>query len=110
MPTHSARPAGEFAASQVDAQRVDFQRLGVMGDWDDPYSTMASRFEAEQLLRSPRSSAVDDLVPGFKPVHWRLDCRSSLAEAEVDTKTAIHLRWMCAFPSSIRSMPHGASD
>src|SRR5262245_8720241 len=74
----------EFAASQVDIQRADFQRLGVMGDWDDPYLTMASRFEAEQLRAFAAIIRRGRLVRGFKPVHWCLDCRSSLAEAEVE--------------------------
>jgi isoleucyl-tRNA synthetase len=74
----------EFAASQVDIQRADFQRLGVMGDWNDPYLTMASRFEAEQLRAFAAIIRRGHLVRGFKPVHWCLDCRSSLAEAEVE--------------------------
>ncbi|MEX2149177.1 MAG: isoleucine--tRNA ligase [Steroidobacteraceae bacterium] len=74
----------EFAASQVDSQRVDFQRLGVVGDWNDPYLTMASRYEAEQLRAFAAIVRRGHLVRGFKPVHWCLDCRSSLAEAEVE--------------------------
>ncbi len=74
----------EYAASQVDVQRTDFQRLGVMGDWNDPYLTMASRYEAEQLRAFAAIIRRGHLVRGFKPVHWCLDCRSSLAEAEVE--------------------------
>jgi isoleucyl-tRNA synthetase len=74
----------EFAASQVDSQRVDFQRLGVIGDWNDPYLTMASRYEAEQLRAFAAIVRRGHLVRGFKPVHWCIDCRSSLAEAEVE--------------------------
>jgi isoleucyl-tRNA synthetase len=74
----------EFAATQVDAQRADFQRLGVIGDWNDPYLTMASRYEAEQLRAFAAIVRRGHLVRGFKPVHWCLDCRSSLAEAEVE--------------------------
>jgi len=74
----------EFAASQVDIQRAEFQRLGVMGDWNNPYLTMASRFEAEQLRAFAAIIRRGHLVRGFKPVHWCLDCRSSLAEAEVE--------------------------
>src|SRR5687768_2405300 len=78
------RACREYAASQVDLQRADFQRLGVMGDWDDPYITMASRYEAEQLRAFAAIIRRGHLVRGFKPVHWCLDCRSSLAEAEVE--------------------------
>jgi isoleucyl-tRNA synthetase len=74
----------EYAASQVDVQRTEFQRLGVIGDWNDPYLTMASRFEAEQLRAFAAIIRRGHLVRGFKPVHWCLDCRSSLAEAEVE--------------------------
>jgi len=56
----------------------------VMGDWNNPYLTMASRFEAEQLRAFAAIIRRGHLVRGFKPVHWCLDCRSSLAEAEVE--------------------------
>ncbi|MSQ92337.1 MAG: isoleucine--tRNA ligase [Gammaproteobacteria bacterium] len=74
----------EFAASQMELQRVDFQRLGVIGDWNNPYLTMAARYEAEQLRAFAAIIRRGHLVRGFKPVHWCLDCRSSLAEAEVE--------------------------
>jgi isoleucyl-tRNA synthetase len=74
----------EYAASQIELQKADFQRLGVMGDWNDPYITMASRYEAEQLRAFAAIIRRGHLVRGFKPVHWCLDCRSSLAEAEVE--------------------------
>jgi isoleucyl-tRNA synthetase len=74
----------EYAASQVEIQRADFQRLGVIGDWSDPYLTMASHYEAEQLRAFAAIIRRGHLVRGFKPVHWCLDCRSSLAEAEVE--------------------------
>jgi len=74
----------EYAASQVEVQRTDFQRLGVIGDWNNPYLTMAARYEAEQLRAFAAIIRRGHLVRGFKPVHWCLDCRSSLAEAEVE--------------------------
>ena len=74
----------EYAASQVDGQREDFKRLGVLGDWDQPYLTMLPRYEAEQLRAFARIIRAGHLERGFKPVHWCLDCRSSLAEAEVE--------------------------
>ncbi len=79
----------EFAASQVEAQRVDFLRLGVIGDWNNPYLTMAARYEAEQLRAFAAIIRRGHLVRGFKPVHWCLDCRSSLAEAEVEYEERI---------------------
>jgi len=74
----------EYAASQVDGQREDFKRLGVLGDWDRPYLTMLPQYEAEQLRAFAGIIRNGHLMRGFKPVHWCLDCRSSLAEAEVE--------------------------
>ena len=74
----------EYAAKQVAGQSVDFQRLGVLGDWDNPYLTMAPGFEAAQLRAFAKILDNGHVVKGFKPVHWCLDCRSSLAEAEVE--------------------------
>jgi len=92
----------EFAASQVEVQKVDFQRLGVIGDWNDPYLTMASRYEAEQLRGFAAIIRRGHLVRGYKPVHWCLDCRSSLAEAEVEyedrTSPSIDVRYAIADP------------
>ena len=74
----------EFAGKQIDGQRADFIRLGVMGDWDNPYLTMAPGYEGAQLRAFARIFARGHVYKGFKPVHWCLDCRSSLAEAEVE--------------------------
>jgi len=73
-----------FAQEQVGLQRADFERLGVLGDWDHPYLTMAPRYEAQQLRAFGRIIANGHLYKGVKPVHWCLDCRSALAEAEVE--------------------------
>ena len=74
----------EFALEQVDVQRKDFIRLGVMGDWFRPYLTLAPRYEAEQLRAFAQIIRNGHLYKGYKPVHWCLDCRSALAEAEVE--------------------------
>jgi isoleucyl-tRNA synthetase len=73
-----------FAQEQVNLQRADFKRLGVLGDWDHPYLTMAPRYEAQQLRAFGRIIENGHLYKGVKPVHWCLDCRSALAEAEVE--------------------------
>ena len=65
-------------------QRRDFIRLGVMGDWDEPYLTLQPRYEAEQLRAFAQIIRNGHLYKGYKPVHWCLDCRSALAEAEVE--------------------------
>lgn len=74
----------EYAQAQIERQRQDFRRLGVLADWDRPYLTMNPRFEAEQLRVLARIVENGHVVRGFKPVHWCLDCHSSLAEAEVE--------------------------
>ncbi|MEZ5543379.1 MAG: isoleucine--tRNA ligase [Pseudomonadota bacterium] len=74
----------EYAGRQVDGQRRDFIRLGVFGDWRNPYLTMDYRFEADIIRALGRIIANGHLHKGFKPVHWCTDCQSALAEAEVE--------------------------
>ncbi len=76
----------DYAAKQVDGQRADFQRLGVLGDWERPYLTMDYRFEADIIRALGRIVANGHVHKGFKPVHWCTDCGSALAEAEVEYK------------------------
>ena len=73
-----------FAAEQIELQRRDFKRLGVLGDWDRPYLTMAPHYEAQQIRALGRIIGNGHVYKGVKPVHWCLDCRSALAEAEVE--------------------------
>ncbi|MEO8307818.1 MAG: isoleucine--tRNA ligase [Pseudomonadota bacterium] len=73
-----------YAMEQVELQRRDFKRLGVMGDWDRPYLTMAPQYEAQQIRALGKVIANGHLYIGAKPVYWCLDCRSALAEAEVE--------------------------
>jgi len=74
----------EYAAKQIDGQRADFKRLGVLGDWQRPYITMDFRYEADMLRALARIVANGHLVRGAKPVHWCFDCGSALAEAEIE--------------------------
>src|SRR5665213_2815656 len=73
-----------YATEQVDLQRSDFRRLGVLGDWDHPYLTMDPQYEAHQIRVLGRVIANGHVYKGVKPVHWCFDCRSALAEAEVE--------------------------
>ena len=73
-----------YAQEQIDLQRSDFRRLGILGDWDRPYLTMSPRYEAQQLRAFGRIIENGHLYKGVKPVYWCLDCRSALAEAEVE--------------------------
>ena len=74
----------EYAATQVDLQRRDFKRLGVIGDWDNPYLTMDFRYEADILRSLAKIVERGHLVRGAKPVYWCFDCGSALAEAEIE--------------------------
>ncbi len=74
----------DYAGKQVDGQRKDFIRLGVFGDWNNPYLTMDYRFEADIIRALGRIIDNGHLHKGFKPVHWCTDCQSALAEAEVE--------------------------
>jgi len=73
-----------YAQEQIELQRADFKRLGVLGDWDNPYRTMDPHYEAQQLRAFGKIIRNGHLYKGVKPVHWCLDCRSALAEAEVE--------------------------
>ena len=74
----------EYAHKQVTRQKTDFQRLGVLGDWDTPYLTMNYRTEADIVRALGRMIDAGHLARGHKPVYWCLDCGSALAEAEVE--------------------------
>ncbi len=74
----------EYAHRQVESQKADFIRLGVLGDWGAPYLTMHYTTEANIVRSLGRMIDAGHLVKGFKPVYWCTDCGSALAEAEVE--------------------------
>ncbi|KRE89611.1 isoleucine--tRNA ligase [Frateuria sp. Soil773] len=74
----------EYAAEQIDEQRGGFRRLGVLGDWQQPYRTMDFRYEADMVRALARIVANGHVVRGAKPVYWCFDCGSALAEAEIE--------------------------
>lgn len=74
----------EYAAKQIKRQKEDFIRLGILGEWDNPYITMDYQYEAD-IVRALKSLVEKGhLDKGYKPVHWCIDCGSALAEAEVE--------------------------
>jgi isoleucyl-tRNA synthetase len=95
----------EYAMEQVNLQREDFKRLGVFGDWNRPYLTMMPKYEAEQLRALAQIMRNGHVYKGLKPVHWCLDCRSALAEAEVEyekkTSPAIDVRFAFRDPDEL---------
>jgi isoleucyl-tRNA synthetase len=87
----------KYARKQVDGQKADFIRLGVLGDWDNPYLTMDFKFEADIIRSLGRIVENGHLHKGFKPVYWSVVGGSALAEAEVEyhekESTAVDVRF-----------------
>ena len=73
-----------FAAEQIARQKKDFIRLGILGEWDNPYLTMDFKTEADEIRALGAILEKGYLYQGLKPVNWCLDCGSALAEAEVE--------------------------
>ena len=76
----------EYADQQIEKQKVDFKRLGIIGDWDNPYLTKNFKYEADIVRSLGIIVKNGHLSKGYKPVHWCTECSSALAEAEVDYK------------------------
>jgi isoleucyl-tRNA synthetase len=74
----------EYATAQIDVQRRDFKRLGVLGDWENPYRTLDFSFEADEIRALAKVVDNGHLLRGVKPVYWCFDCGSALAEAEIE--------------------------
>ncbi|OYD53142.1 isoleucine--tRNA ligase [Thauera propionica] len=73
-----------YAAEQIEIQKADFIRLGVLGDWDNPYRTMDFANEANEIRALAEMTKNGYVFKGLKPVNWCFDCGSALAEAEVE--------------------------
>ncbi|MEW5890646.1 MAG: isoleucine--tRNA ligase [Pseudomonadota bacterium] len=85
LPAQQARElCRAYAAEQVERQKKDFIRLGVLGDWDNPYLTMNFKTEADEIRALGKILDAGYLFKGLKPVNWCIDCGSALAEAEVE--------------------------
>ncbi|MHB8428406.1 MAG: isoleucine--tRNA ligase [Acidiferrobacterales bacterium] len=111
-PAEFRKACREYAARQVDGQRADFRRLGVVGDWERPYLTMDFRFEADIIRELGKVIARGHLYKSFKPVHWCIDCGSALAEAEVEyedkTSPAIDVRFAVVDEEELLARCHHA--
>lgn len=83
-PSEFRKRCREYAQAQLDIQREEFQRLGVFGDWQNPYTTMNYTYEANTIRALGRMIEKGHVCRGYKPVHWCVDCGSALAEAEVE--------------------------
>src|SRR5690349_10132252 len=92
------RLARAYATEQIDIQREQFKRLGVIGDWDHPYMTMAFKNEADEMRTLGKVLEKGYLYRGLKPVNWCFDCQSALAEAEVEYEDRVDMAIDVGFP------------
>jgi isoleucyl-tRNA synthetase len=92
------RRARAYANEQIARQKEDFRRLGVLGDWDHPYTTMAFKSEADEIRTLGRILEKGFVYRGLKPVNWCFDCASALAEAEVEYEDRTDLAIDVGFP------------
>ncbi len=94
-----------YATEQIELQRTDFKRLGVLGDWDQPYRTMDFKNEAEEIRAFKKVVERGFVYRGLKPVYWCFDCGSSLAEFEIeyaDKKSqTLDVGFLCAEPDKL---------
>jgi isoleucyl-tRNA synthetase len=94
-----------FATEQIEGQRADFKRLGVLGEWDNPYRTMDFANEANEIRALKRIMERGFVYRGLKPVYWCFDCGSSLAEFEIeyaDKKSqTLDVGFKCAEPEKL---------
>ncbi|QDF96379.1 isoleucine--tRNA ligase [Azoarcus sp. DD4] len=94
-----------YAAEQVEIQKKEFIRLGVLGDWDNPYLTMSFANEAGEIRALAEMVKAGYVFKGLKPVNWCFDCGSALAEAEVEyadkPSPAVDVGFPCAEPDRL---------
>src|SRR5256885_2366944 len=83
-PVEKIRRCREYALKFVDIQREEFKRLGIFGDWENPYMTMAPAYEAVIAREFGRLVGKGVVYKGLKPVHWCMHCKTALAQAEVE--------------------------
>src|SRR6516164_6799647 len=87
-----------YARKYIDIQREQFKRLGVLGDWDNPYLTLNKEYEAEELQLFADIVEQGFVYRGKKPVYWSIPCRTALAEAEVEYKDHVSQSIYVKFP------------
>src|SRR2546428_700548 len=108
-PVEKRRKCREYALRFIDIQRSEFKRLGVFGDWDNPYVTMDPAYEAVIAREFGRFVGRGLVYKGLKPVHWCMHCRTALAQAEVeyeDQRTpSVWVKFpMTSVPSELQSV------
>jgi isoleucyl-tRNA synthetase len=104
-PIELRRYCEKYARHYVDVQREEFKRLGVRGDWEDPYLTLKPEYEAKQIEVFGAMAAKGYIHKGLKPVYWCSTCETALAEAEVEYQEAKSDSLYVKFP--LKSDPEG---
>jgi isoleucyl-tRNA synthetase len=101
-PVEKIRRCREYALKFLDIQREEFKRLGVFGDWENPYMTMAPAYEAVIAREFGRLVGRGLVYKGLKPVHWCMHCKTALAQAEVEYEdertTSVYVRFPLLAP------------
>jgi isoleucyl-tRNA synthetase len=87
-----------YARKYIDLQRLQFKRLGVLGDWDNPYLTLNKEYEADELRLFADIVQAGFVYRGKKPVYWSIPCRTALAEAEVEYQDHVSQSVFVKFP------------
>ncbi len=87
-----------YARKYIDLQRVQFKRLGVLGDWENPYLTLNKEYEADELRLFANIVSKGFVYRGKKPVYWSIPCRTALAEAEVEYNDHVSQSVFVKFP------------
>jgi isoleucyl-tRNA synthetase len=96
----------QYAERYLDVQREQFKRLGVFGEWDNPYLTMSYEYEAATVAELGRLYLAGGVYKGKKPVYWCASCKTALAEAEVEyhdhTTPSIYVKFACVSDIALR--------
>ena len=87
-----------YARKYIDLQRTQFKRLGVLGDWENPYLTLNKEYEADELRLFADIVEKGFVYRGKKPVYWSIPCRTALAEAEVEYADHVSQSVFVKFP------------
>jgi len=95
-----------YARKYIDIQREQFKRLGVFGDWDNPYLTLDRKYEAEELRLFADVVEKGFVYRGKKPVYWSIPCRTALAEAEVEYADHLSQSVFVKFPVAGEEKTH----
>ena len=108
-PVEKIRRCRDYATQFIDIQREEFKRLGVFGDWQHPYATLAPDYEAVIVREFGRFVGQGSVYKGLKPVHWCMHCKTALAQAEVEYEDQTTPSVYVKFPVTAASPAAAAS-